>query len=49
MIHSPMPGICLPFQVPAGMEYKPQWMNIPNRASRHHFMRESRCAAVSVS
>ena len=49
MIHSPMLGICLPSQVPAGMEYRPQWMNMPKRASRHHSMRASRWAGVSVS
>src|SRR5438093_2448832 len=26
----------------------PQWMNMPKRASRHHAMRASRCAAVSL-
>src|SRR6266851_2504855 len=36
MIHSPIPGTGLPFHSPAGMAYRPQWMNIPNRASCHH-------------
>src|SRR5580700_12257049 len=49
MIHSPMLGICLPSQVPAGMEYRPQWMNMPKRASLHQAMRASRGAGVSVS
>ena len=35
MIHSPMPGTSSPSQTPAGMAYRPQWMNIPKRASRH--------------
>src|ERR1051325_10533784 len=42
MIHSPMPGTCFPCQVPAGTEYTPQWITMPKRASRHHFMRASR-------
>jgi len=38
MIHSPMPAICWPFHVPAGIAYRPQWMNSPNFASRNHFI-----------
>ena len=46
MIHSPMPGICLPFHSPAGIAYRPQWMNIPKRASRNHFIRSWFVSAV---
>ena len=42
-----MPDICLPLYVPAGIEYTPQWMNIPNLASRHHCILSSRCSAAS--
>ena len=42
MIHSPMLGTCWPCQVPAGTAYSPQWMNMPKRASRHHFIRALR-------
>src|SRR3954465_6568774 len=42
MIHSaPLRLTSAPFQTPAGIAYTPQWMNIPKRASRHHFIRRS--------
>src|SRR2546421_7873340 len=49
MIHSPMPLISFPFHSPAGIAYSPQWMNMPKRASRHHFIRASRCSGDSAS
>jgi len=48
MIHSPMPAIFLPFHSPAGIAYSPQWMNMPNRASRHQAIRASCCCLVSA-
>ena len=48
MIHSPIPPIGLPFHSPAGIAYSPQWMNIPNRPSRHQAIRASRWAFVSL-
>ena len=47
--HSPTPGQSLPSHTPAGVEYSPKWMNIPKRAERHHAMRASRSARVSLS
>src|SRR5688500_11064692 len=36
-----------PSHSPAGIAYRPQWMNIPNRASRHRRIRASRCSGVA--
>src|SRR5579863_8329666 len=36
MIHSPSPGTICPFHSPAGMAYRPQWINKPNLACRNH-------------
>src|SRR4051812_36453234 len=44
MIHSPISLDRLPLYSPAGTAYRPQWMNMPKRASRHHAMRESDAA-----
>ena len=41
MIHSPMPGTGFPFHSPAGIAYRPQWMNRPNFASRNQASRAS--------
>src|ERR1700760_3825884 len=49
MIHSPIPGTSLPFHLPAGIAYRPQWINMPNRASLNHRMRSFFSAGDSVS
>src|SRR5882724_6486201 len=36
MFHSPIPAMGCPFHSPAGMAYRPQWMNRPNLAWRNH-------------
>src|SRR5215469_635175 len=37
-----------PCHSPAGTEYRPQWMNMPKRASVHHLMRAAFCCGVSA-
>ena len=41
MIHSPRPSDRFPCHSPAGMAYRPQWMNRPYFASRNHSRRFS--------
>src|SRR4029453_2535180 len=52
MIHSPIPGIRLPFHSPAGIAYRPQWMKRPyfaswNQARRFAFAGSARWAAAA--
>src|SRR5579871_1233728 len=42
MYHSPSPLV-----LSAGTAYNPQWINIPNLASRHHCVRAANCFCVS--
>src|SRR5262245_9011984 len=44
--HSPRPSERLPFHWPAGIAYKPQWMNRPYFASRNHSRRFSRAGSA---
>src|ERR1044071_2116093 len=46
IIHSPIPLTGFPFHSPPGIAYRPQWINMPNRASRNHPMRWS-CSALA--
>ena len=45
--HSAARGVCLSRHSPPSCEYRPQWMNMPKRASRNHLMRSSFFAALS--
>ena len=46
---TPRPPILRPGKRRRGRDEIPQWMNMPKRASRHHFMRAWRSSFVSVA